>query len=714
MKVSEIPVGTAPKPLEFAHFPTRWQTVLWRNLGLVPDSRLAAVLGIPESALRTEAVRLGLEPDSDPEQTALWLERGYLTVIRRNWELLPYSQILQLLDWTPDKLASTLKEDDFMWHKMGKYKPAAEQVRWTKLSPEEERRTAEIRRFVLAERATLPRPSAKPFDFLKHFGKKQPCAAAGKDSFGLKMVYPYSLVYGDPLLQEDPLPEGLFSDYAASGVNAVWLQGTLYTLVPWLGEDLPQSARWQERLANLRKLAAKSAKYGVRIYLYLNEPRCMPHEFFRKHPDWAGSTEDVNMALCITGTPVLEMLSDGVERLFREVPELGGVFTISQSENLTHCKSRGPCTCPRCRDREPAALIAEVNAAISRGAHRANPQAKVIAWSWAWSREWDARVFELLPKDVGVMAVSETALETDCLGVKGEVLDYSISKVGPGAPALRLWKLASAQGIHTTAKVQVNATWELSAVPYIPVPGLVERHLKNLSKAGVSDLMLGWTLGGYPGGNLELLGSSKKELAERKFGPAAKEILAAWNHFEHAFETFFPFHLTDTIYTAPQNFGPMSLFWAEPTGRRATMIGFPYDDLRTWSGNFHYPADIFEKAFGLLSAEWREGVKILEEAKPLVPPELTANWNDLYSVASAAETHFTSTWNQIRFVRLRDAGKDTSSVIRDEMETVRRLLKTAGDDSRIGFEASNHYFYTRNDLFEKLMNCRHLLDHSAE
>ena len=30
-------------------------------------------------------------------------------------------------------------------------------------------------------------------------------------------------------------------------------------------------------------------------------------------------------------------------------------------------------------------------------------------------------------------------------------------------------------------------------------------------------------------------------------------------------------------------------------------------------------------------------------------------------------------------------------------------------DSRIGFEASNHYLYTANDLREKVLNCEHLL-----
>ena len=39
--------------------------------------------------------------------------RGYITLIRRNWHLLPYEQLLELVEMTPEQLAFTLREDDF-------------------------------------------------------------------------------------------------------------------------------------------------------------------------------------------------------------------------------------------------------------------------------------------------------------------------------------------------------------------------------------------------------------------------------------------------------------------------------------------------------------------------------------------------------------------------------------------------------------------------
>ena len=110
-------------------------------------------------------------------------------------------------------------------------------------------------------------------------------------------------------------------------------------------------------------------------------------------------------------------------------------------------------------------------------------------------------------------------------------MDYSISKVGPGSNSRKVWEFAKKYGNPAAAKVQINASWELSAVPYIPVPDLVEQHLNNLSAAGVSDLMLGWTLGGYPGGNMGLLRCSKESLAGQLYGSVAPTVLKAWQCF---------------------------------------------------------------------------------------------------------------------------------------------------------------------------------------
>jgi len=711
MKLKDLPVGNAPDAIYFTHFPSKIQAVIWRNWGLIPAAKLAKILGASIQQITELAQDMGLKDKSEVD-FQLWRERGYITIIRRNWHLLPYGQLLELLEWTPQELAFTLKEDDFLYNKLGKHKPQVEPVIYAPLNKQQKLKTEKLKQIVETHFNDIEEAEEKPFEFLNKYGAKNKSLNVNSD-FGLKLTYSYSAVYGDPLLdsKSDPYPEKLLEEYAANGINAVWLQGTLYTLVPWLG-NTEYSDNWELRLENLRKLVKRAAKYGINIYLYMNEPRNMPKDFFKLHPDWIGAQINGGeaFAICTSKEKVLDALRDGMARLFNEVPDLGGVFTITMSENVTHCRSKaGLSKCPYCEQRLIEELPAEVNHAIAQGVHSVSPQADVIAWTWAWEEEWDERVIELLPKDVKLMCVGETNLLTDAIGIKGAVLDYSMSKIGPGPTAERLWKKAADCGLQSVAKVQLNNTWECSAVPYIPVPDLVEEYLDNLKAVGITDLMLSWTLGGYPGGNIELLRKSKESLVKEKYGEnTASLILKACHKFSEAFKEF-PLHRTSQLYLAPQNYGPMNLLFEKTTNYNATMLGFPYDDLKNWCGN-HYPEHVFEEQFKKLSEVWAVGIECLRDAKKQIKAEFKNNYDDLLNVSEATYCHFRSTYLQICFIRLRNAGRklECLPVLDEEIEIAKRLLAVVYRDSRIGFEASNHYYYTANDLKEKVLNCEYL------
>ncbi|MBQ7206922.1 MAG: hypothetical protein IJS01_03895, partial [Lentisphaeria bacterium] len=45
----------------------------------------------------------------------------------------------------------------------------------------------------------------------------------------------------------------------------------------------------------------------------------------------------------------------------------------------------------------------------------------------------------------------------------------------------------------------------------------------------------------------------------------------------------------------------------------------------------------------------------------------------------------------------------------EEIVLAKRLHELVRCDSRIGFEASNHYFYSLNDLKEKIISCAEIL-----
>ena len=49
------------------------------------------------------------------------------------------------------------------------------------------------------------------------------------------------------------------------------------------------------------------------------------------------------------------------------------------------------------------------------------------------------------------------------------------------------------------------------------------------------------------------------------------------------------------------------------------------------------------------------------------------------------------------------------AILESEISLARRLHAIQLRDSRIGFEASNQYYYVPQDLLEKILNCRFLL-----
>lgn len=731
--IDSLPHGSKPAPLQFNYFPTLQQTVIWRNWNMITASRLAKVLETTEQKILEAAGEMGLSKSISIEHEKLWLKRGYISIIRQNWHLLPYSQILELLDWDVEEMKFALKEDDFLWHKLGYYKPEAKEVIFRELNNVEKQKTAELKNYVVTKFKDINTEAIeKPFEFIDRFKypPKNWKPSEKKSSFGLRLAYSYFAVYGDPLVNEDldPYPEGLLAELAENGINAVWLQGILYTLVPWLGEN-KYSKGHEARIKNLNKLVEKAAKYGIGIYLYLNEPRAMPKEFFEGNPQWRkGSSEpDTGDACICTLQPgFLGKFKNAIKELYTKVPALAGAFTITRSENMTHCHSHSNRSyidvCPVCGKYSPGELIAKVNNIIEEGIHEANSSAQVISWTWAWVSQ-NAKVnscvdseatIDLYNRGIDVMCTQENYIATETSSVKGVVVDYTMSKIGPAENARHLWEYSAERNLNTIAKIQLNNTWECVTVPYLPVPTLVKQTLENIENLGVSGLMVTWTLGGYPGGNLSLVDKSVQQLAEERFGKTlAPDIIRAWEFFADGFKEF-PLNGASTLYTAPQNYGPMNLLYAEKTGYKATMTCFPYDDLFMWRGAGHFPEEVFEEQFRKIAEEWKKGLDVLDGIFGKVTEDIKENFEDLINVSEAAYCHFKSTYLQIRFIRLRDSEHHRDNVdeiikvIDEEIELVYRLLEVMRRDSRIGFEASNHYYYSENALYEKILNCEYV------
>ena len=744
LRALELPVGSAPEPVAYPWFPDRAHAVVFRNWQLVDPSRLAQVLGTDLRNVEVLAESMGLPPAGDA-----WKRldrRAYITILRRNWHLLPYEQILELLAMSEERLRFSLQEDDFLFIKLGRLKPACDVVRYRPPDGATKPRLETMRRLVGQHfRERFEGTWERRFAFVEDLARvpadappSQPGIPGPAES--LRFVYSYFGAFGDPLLDsdQDPFPEGLLRRLRAQGVNGVWLHIVLRQLAPG-GPEFPEFGKGSEqRLTRLRELVARAKARGLGVYLYLNEPRSQPLAFFAAEGREAlrGVVAGDHATMCTSDARVRGWLRDALAHVFREVPELGGVFTISASENLTNCSSHfSKDRCPRCRSRSDAEILGELHRAVLAGVRQSSKTARVIAWDWGWNRHGESpEIIESLPAGLTLQSVSEWSLPLERGGVEVSVGEYCLSEPGPGPRARKQWAAARARGLRTAAKLQLGTTWELGSLPFLPVLDLVAEHLAALAELRIDDQMLGWTLGGYPSPNLQVAAFFHADpttnadavldrVAKGRYGEAAVGAARrAWTAFSKAFRQF-PYD-GRVLYNGPQHRGAANRLWLEPTGYSATMVGLPYDDIDGWRGA--YPREVLAGQFERLAEAWAPGLKALEEVVETVrrtrPEFLTRVEGDL-RIARAARVQFASSATQCRFVIARDhlRGLDPKSLpAKRRREELRQLLRREIDhaceqfslsrsDARLGFEASNHYFYMPLDLVEKVLNCEYIL-----
>ncbi|MBN2377146.1 MAG: hypothetical protein JXD22_12140 [Sedimentisphaerales bacterium] len=722
--------------VSWSHFPDRSHAFIWRNWESVGLEKMAEVLGTDEGTVEEVGLSMGLPRYVEPG--SVYMDRGYISIIRRNWHLISYEQMLTLLGWEAERLDFTLREDDGVLWKLGGGKGGRE-LKFIKPDEAAKKRCAEIKGLVKMHfGGELGKSGEKRFGFVEEISKvdekgKPIVLSKGVKEEPIRFLYSYFGLYGDPLLNPelDPYPEGLLGRLSELGVNGVWMHTVLRQLAP--SKTFKEFGKGcEQRLENLRKLVNKCKRYGIKVYLYMNEPRAMKEEFFVGREEMKGVREGDYFALCSSVPEVREWITEALKHVFSTVPGLGGIFTITASENLTNCYCRdNGLQCPRCGKRRAADVIGELNKAMASGVWQGNPEATVIVWDWGWKDGWVKDIIGQLPKEVYLMSVSEWCKPIVRGGVASEVGEYSLSAVGPGPRALRHWGWAKERGVKCIAKIQTNCSWELSAVPYLPVMNLVSRHVENLSKADVDGLMLSWTLGGSPSPNLQLVrqfsqGARSAESAMRKVatarygGEALEEILSGWTKFSEAFEEY-PFHI-DYVYTGPTQMGPANLLYAKPTGMKATPVGYPFDDVDGWRAI--YPGEVLGEQFEKMALGWQEGLVDFEKAlEKIDSSKEKENLKEDYRIAEAAFLHFRSVANQIKFILARDdirlkripveerkARLDAiSGIVREEMGLAERLYVISKKDSRIGYEASNQYYYFPMDMIEKVINCEYIL-----
>lgn len=444
----------------------------------------------------------------------------------------------------------------------------------------------------------------------------------------------------------------------------------------------------------------------------------MSESFFADHPGIKGEPDGKgNNCLCVNTKEVQDYLRNSVAYIVQNATELGGFITITASENRTNCYSHVKkdygAICPRCAEKKKAEVLALVNRLVCEGAHSIDPEMKVFAYTWGWKAlELTDEISKLLPEKAGMICVSEHGVEKDIGGIKTHVIDYSMSIEGPGEYAVKTWQSANKNRHEALAKIQVNNTWEISAIPFIPVLRRVYDHIKKLIELDNLDgLMLSWTLGGYPSPALQLINEMSRykprelpdfPLMVKKLFPDYDEVLLSdvFTEFSEAFDNF-PFSL-GVAYRAPQQCAPANLLYKENPHIKATMVCYPYNDLDSWRDIF--PIEVFTLQLEKMLSGWENGMEKFQA----IPYESNKTMQLTYDCAEGFYLHIRSMLNQVKFLSEKNDRIERVQHLDDEYDVVMQMLSLMRRNPLIGYESSNHYFYTQSNLLEKILNLNYL------
>lgn len=811
------------KTIEFNYFPTKIHALIFRLWKMVPSEKIAKSLNTTAENVREIAKSMGLCDEGN--NFANWMEKGYITIIKAMWHLVPYEQMLEILGWDEQRLAYVLKEDDFLGYKMGLEKPDCERISYREFTKEEKERAEKIASLmnetvleyedtdekteefdffnlpyktlsvnkkneveltnewsielvcndegaklyaedfiefafekfgvkfsensdkkivvdinkamkneedheIVVEDSCIKITGASAFGVMRAFyslmNLAESCGTLSfekkhynkKTVFKTRIIYSFCGLYSDVLDAPNSVsfPEELLKEYAKRGINGVWIQAVLYKLVPFKYDE-SLSEGWEARIKNLNNLIKRAQRYGIKVYLYINEPRAMPDSFFEKFPHLKGHISDgFGTSMCTSLKEVQDYVHDAFVKLTQMTPGLGGYWNICMSENLTHCYSRTTCTtnCPRCAQREAYEVAAEITTVMANAVHSVDKNVKFFVHTWAFSQlgeDGAEKFLKSVPKDVIIVAVSEKGVPFDVGGVPSQVDDYSMSHIGPGEWAKSIWQAAREAGSETCAKIQVNTTWECSTAPFLPVYDLVLEHLDSLLKEDTEHLYLSWTLGGYMSDNLNIASSyffkdeenkdtdTYTDVLKTQYGAHYETVKKAATYFSEGFREY-PFCI-DHIYFGPSNMGCANIFFEKPSNMTATMTAFPYDDTKTWGDKFS--VDIMISQYEKLCANWEKGLEIIKDM-PVC---------EFCDMAYYGYSLFRSSLNQLRYYKNRDengCGYDTKDIIKAEMNLTKDVYKIAVRNCAIGYEAANHYYVSKTMLAEKLVQCDYILN----
>jgi len=518
----------------------------------------------------------------------------------------------------------------------------------------------------------------------------------------------------------DYYPFELLNRYAHDGINGLWHEIVFSEFIP-SKIILEYGQEGEKYLGKLAEICDRCRLYGIKLYIYCNEPRGFPSgsPMIKKYPQIQGHNNGAFSYFCTSSPMGKAYLEEATYTLFNRVPGLGGLINIPIGERVTNCYSgsgdRKTNNCPRCRRKQPAEVLAETLSTMARGMHRANPSAQLISWHYGqymgWGEKSTRESAGKMPRNVALQFNFESAGRDKQLGKTRYAGDYWLSYVGPSALFRQCCRNAIRAGNPVFAKIQAGCSHEVATVPWVSVPGNLYRKYRAMHKLGVSGVMQCWYFGAYPG-------LMTKAAGELSFAPLPKSedkflnnlagcwwpgdrgtAVKAWKIFRDAYSNF-PMNALFGYY-GPMHDGPVWPLYLRPRNKPlAPTFLSAYPASGDMIGqSFAYTHTIHEILLlcRRMYKKWEKGVKLLKIDLEMAGKNVKMREN--LQVDRALGLQFRSGYHIFRFYQLREKLFDMKGIRRlkllgemkkivlSEIETDRELLDLSKSDPRLGFHA---------------------------
>lgn len=561
----------------------------------------------------------------------------------------------------------------------------------------------------------------------------------------------------DELMNDiDYYPDEYLNRLAHQGVNGLWLslsgnnnKGEMVGFGDLVSTSITpnEGVNGEKRLAKLKTVVEKCLRYGIKTYLFTIEPSVRldkDNPIFKRYKE---SEVIGNMRLrnlCISSVPGQEYLYEATKKIFKAIPDLGGLINISHGERYTTCLSslsatgQGHIECPRCSKLPPWQILYNSLSAMEKGIHESSPDAELISWLYMPQPQsqsstsadtlasWVYDIPAHTPKGVILQFNFTSGVERMVFGKKLIGGDYWLIPAGPSSRYERIAKTARDNETQTSAKIQTGTSHEITTVPYVPVPSALYKKFAAMRRLGVSHTMLTWYFGNAPGlmiKAVDLLSfdslSTEKDFLHQLASVYWKTtdvpaIVEAWKYFEDGYENY---PLTNRFqYYGPMHDGPVWPLLLKPMdaplsptwllGSTSTQALWPPSGDRV--GDSFTDLLTFEEVVELcrrMSASWDSGVAILNQLEPGYSNEPNRILD--IGVAKAIGIQFRSGYNILHFYLLRekmlrmtgmerlDILKELKRIIYQELELDEELLLLSRRDSRLGYhpEAEGYKYY---------------------